>query len=274
MHVTLPNFLVVGAMKAGTTTLQHILARHPDVFMARLEAHFFDKDDNYRRGLDWYAQHFEGAEGKTAIGEKTPTYSYLPAAAERIHTHFPDIKLVWLFRDPVKRAYSNYWHAVKRGEEPLSFEEAVGQEEERIQRNIFRGYVRRSIYADQVERFLDLFAREQMFFITFETLVREPEQVLSGLWRFLEVEDFAISQVERVRSNVTYIPHSKRLEHMARRLLGNGIPYRIVSRMNRRLVPGYPPIALQIRDQLKEFFRPHNRRLAELTGLDTGIWDR
>jgi len=270
----LPNYLVVGAMKAGTTTLNEILGRHPQVFMAPEEIHFFDDDDRYRRGLEWYARHFEGARGKKAVGEKTPTYSYLPVAAERIHAHLPDIKLIWVFRDPVKRAYSNYWHAVKQGNDPLPFDEAVAREPERVRDNWFHGYVRRSVYVEQVERFLGLFPKERMRFVLFETLVSDPAAVLSDLWRFLEVDDVPIERAEGVRRNVTYIPRVPRLEYLARRVLGAGLPYRLVSRLNRRSLPGYPPIAPATRDRLRERFREPNRRLAELTGLDTGVWER
>ncbi|MDZ7692679.1 MAG: sulfotransferase [Balneolaceae bacterium] len=106
-----PGFLIVGAMKAGTTTLMRYLVRNPYIAIPNNEIHYFDKESNYRKGLDWYKKKFSASESTQIIGEKTPTYSYDPKVPARIYKDFPDCKIVWLFRNPVDRTYSNYIHA-------------------------------------------------------------------------------------------------------------------------------------------------------------------
>src|SRR4051812_49291642 len=82
---TLPTFIIVGAAKSGSTTLVSYLQDHSDVFIPRSELHFFDDDENYRRGVDWYGRHFVGAADRRVVGEKTPSYSYIERVPERIH---------------------------------------------------------------------------------------------------------------------------------------------------------------------------------------------
>ncbi len=140
MTMRLPNFIIVGAMKSGTSTLRDLLTLRDDVFLPPGEVHFFSDDEKYARGMDWYASLFATAQTAVAVGEKTPTYSYLPECAVRIHQHLPDVKLVWLFRDPVARTYSHYWHSVKNGSERLSFHAAIETESDRVRKDRWRGY--------------------------------------------------------------------------------------------------------------------------------------
>src|SRR5262245_33715274 len=103
--MTLPNFLIVGAMKCGTSTLLGYLRQHREIYIARREVHFFDRDSQYRLGIEWYEKQFGSSPQHRAVGEKTPAYCFVPEAAKRIHRHLPDVKLIWIFRDPVARAY-------------------------------------------------------------------------------------------------------------------------------------------------------------------------
>jgi len=138
MTLKLPNFLIVGAAKSGTSTLIGYLRRHPQIFMANSEIHFFDLDENFNRGLGWYSNFFAKAKGEIAIGEKTPGYTYhsfAPQASLRIHQHFPEMKLIWIFRDPVERVYSHLW-MVMRGRPELLQEP---MDPKRVQRNLDHG---------------------------------------------------------------------------------------------------------------------------------------
>lgn len=122
---------------------------------------FFDREDNYRRGVRWYEQQFDGARGHRAIGEKTPAYCFVPVVPERINYHLPGVKLIWILRDPVARAYSNYWHHWRSGNERASFETAIerGLEEERATGQKNCEYLDKGCYAEQVRRYLE-FSRE------------------------------------------------------------------------------------------------------------------
>ena len=103
----LPNFLICGASKSGTTTLQEVLCTHPDIFMPKKkrangrEIHFFNNDKNFAKGIEWYEKQFEGWNGEKAIGEKTPSYLCTPCVPERIHRFLPDVKLIFILRHPV-----------------------------------------------------------------------------------------------------------------------------------------------------------------------------
>ena len=270
----LPNFIIVGAMKSGTSTLRDLLSLRDDVFIPPGEVHFFTNPQNYARGLEWYASLFESANGAAAIGEKTPTYSYVPECADRIHQHLPDVKLVWLFRNPVARTYSHYWHSVKNGSERLSFREAIEREPQRIVHDRWRGYQLRSVYHLQVENYLRVFPMEQMHFVVFEQLLKDPQRRVNDLLTFLGIEPVSVVPT-LPRSNETFIPRSRTVQWLSRRLFGRGTrPSWIVTRFNRRRAPGYPPMDPAIRARLRERFVEPNRRLAELTGLDLSSWER
>lgn len=271
----LPNFLIVGAMKAGTTTLRHYLQAVEQVWIFPGEIRFFSQDRRYERGLDWYESLFAPGAGKVAVGEKSPAYAYRPYVPERISRCLPDVKLIWIFREPVARTYSHYWHAACRGKERLSFETAIGREQERVQRNFLRGYAKRSRYAEQVERYLQFFPKEQMLFLLFEDLVRNPPAVLNRLLTFLGVDAvFESFPSSPSHSNVTRTPRSIQLQWLARTAFGNGPVYRQVRRFNVRKEPGYPRIPRELRERLaKEFERP-NQELAALTGLDLSAWKK
>lgn len=270
----LPNFIIVGAMKSGTSTLRDLLTIRGDIFLPPHEVHFFSDEKKYARGLEWYSSLFASANGAVAIGEKTPTYSFVPECAERIHRHLPGVKLVWLFRNPVSRTYSHYWHSVKNGSERLSFREAIETEHRRVQNDRWRGYQLRSLYHQQVESYLRLFPREQMHFLLLEKLLRDPLGEANALSKFLGAETITAAPT-LPRSNQTFVPRSRTMQWMIRRCFQQRTsPYRLLSRLNRNRSPGYPPLDVNMRARLQDGFLEPNRQLAELTGLDLSWWER
>lgn len=272
----LPDFLIVGAMKSGTSTLRDHLRRHDEVFIPPGEVHFFNKDERYEeRGVSWYRAQFEAARPDQVIGEKTPTYSYQQNVPARIHAMLPEVQLVWIFREPVSRAYSNYWHAVTEGAEPLPFEEVVRREDEILEQNIWRGYLERSRYIDQVERFLESFDLEQMHFIVFESFVSDPAPELERLCDFIGASPPSDEVTRSIRSHVRKkLPRSIGLEHKARDWFGHDSAfYRAVQTLNRKRVDRYPPLDSDLRTELSRQFEPLNTRLADLTGLDLSPWE-
>lgn len=134
----LPTFVVIGAMRSGTTSLASNLRMHPEVFVPdRKELHFFDK--RFDRGVGWYARQFAGVTTERAVGEATPNYMYRPEAIDRMAGTVPDIRLVAILRNPVDRAaYSRYWRRVARGREPLSFADAITAKRSGSRRGISR----------------------------------------------------------------------------------------------------------------------------------------
>src|SRR5918994_33933 len=183
--MTMPNFFIVGAQKAGTTSLYHYLNQHPDVFMSpRKEPFFFDRELNAHGevvkqefggpgdqqapkyvNIREYEALFAGAKGEKAIGEASPLYIYAPGTAERIKRYVPEAKLIALLRNPADRAYSAFLHAVRIGREPLSdFAQALREEDDRIWYNWHYQfhYRNRGLYYAQLKRYFEVFGREKV----------------------------------------------------------------------------------------------------------------
>jgi Sulfotransferase domain len=258
----LPDFLVIGTAKSGTTTLHGWLSEHPFVEPAvKKEVHFFDYD--WYRGVDWYRQHFPSRRDRDAFarehgrpfltGEASPTYISHEWAPGRIRKLLPHAKLIVAFRNPVDRAYSQFQMSRREDEEPFeSFADAVAAEESRLRPEHERqrreprynswplgcwSYLWRSSYAEQIERWLTLFPREQFHFVATEGLEAEPQKALDDVYAFLDLP-----------------------------------PYANADLAHRHVAPRYDPMPPDVRARLAEYFRPRNERLYELVGIDFG-WD-
>ena len=274
------SFLIVGTMKSGTSTLADLLNQSQNIYLPEDELHFFN--NKYGFGFDWYENElnkdiplFKKKES-LLIGEKTPTYSYKKECAQKIFNYSKDLKLIWIFRDPVKRAFSNYLHAVKAGNEIRSFEYSIKHEEKRIKKNIFKGYIERSKYIYQVKRFLEFFEISQMHFILFEDLISNQERVLSETMKFLECENDLISK-KLPHSNKTILPKYPLIRFGSVKLFGtNSLPTKAIHKINLTLNKLSPNKKLQLdknlEKDLRNYFLPFNKDLSKLTKLDLSIW--
>ena len=193
--MALPNFLCVGAQKAGTTTLYEVLKQHPDIYLPEVkEPHFFD--EHYTKGVTWYEQtFFKNYQNESAAGEITPAYLYFEEVPQRIlETLGPNIKILIIFRNPADRAYSHYLMNKSNGYEAASFEEVMRASqptaglttaEKRMYSYKYRGF-----YARQLNQYLRLFHKENMHFILFEDLVSDrKEEVYASILDFLQVKN-------------------------------------------------------------------------------------
>ncbi|MDX6749359.1 sulfotransferase [Geminicoccaceae bacterium 1502E] len=195
----LPHFLVLGAQKAGTTSLFKYLSRHPGLARPfRKEVHFFDQA--YDRGLGWYRAHFPAERDPRLRYEATPYYLYHPLVPHRARRHLPDARLIVLLRDPVARAYSHYWHEVENGREARPFALAIEGELERMaadEEALIRGtlehsdghqrhsYLSRGFYTPQIERWLACYPREQFLFVASRELFGDPDAALGRILSFV-----------------------------------------------------------------------------------------
>jgi hypothetical protein len=197
----LPDFLIVGAQKAGTTALYAYLRRHPRITgPSWKEVSFFDR--HYARGERWYRGNFPNLlrVRDELVGEASPSYLFHPLAPERVAALVPDARLIVLVRNPVDRALSHYNHEVALGREPLSFEDALAAEEDRLRGEVDRlhadpsyfshpwwnyTYQARGRYAEQLERWLAVFPREQLMIQPSEELLAEPERTYARVLEFL-----------------------------------------------------------------------------------------
>jgi hypothetical protein len=225
----LPTFVVIGAMKAGTTTLATHLDGHPEVFMSRpKEPQFFSQ--RWDRGLEWYEQLFEKAGDAVARGEASTTYTKLPMhpeAADRMAAIIPDARLIYLVRDPVDRMRSHWLHRVHEGEETRPIEQALREEPR---------YTNRSRYAMQVEQYLKRFPRQHLCILQAEDMYADPAQALPNVFRFLGVDpDAPVTTNRQENSSATRFDLPANVRHRVR--VGSRSPlYRAVPRPVRKLM--------------------------------------
>ncbi|MCS7047744.1 MAG: sulfotransferase domain-containing protein [Verrucomicrobiae bacterium] len=179
----LPNLVVIGAQKCGTTSLHFYLKQHPQIFMSRIkELNFFCLNGNWSRGLAWYQAQF--STKKPVRGESSPHYTSFPsesAVASRMHEVIPQARLIYLVRDPIQRIVSHYVHWVALGREMRPFEEAVGRPD--------CDYVYRSRYWWQLQQFLQWYPPEQILVVLSEDLKERRVETLQKIFRFLCVDD-------------------------------------------------------------------------------------
>ena len=158
----LPNFLIAGAAKSGSSSLYYYLSLHKDIYMCKTkEPAFFTK--YYDRGINWYKKQFNTVNKEKMIGEATVEYMVDPFAYKRIYKHIPNIKLIFIIRNPIDRAWSHYWHRVKNGEETRSFDEIIFSEK------IMSEYIiQYGLYFKLLERFFNIFPKENIKIVVLE----------------------------------------------------------------------------------------------------------
>jgi hypothetical protein len=199
----LPTFLIIGAQKAGTTSLYRYLAKHPDIkpnFVVK-ELSFFD--EYYDRGIPWYKSHFPFKRKNKHYFEGTTHYLFNPLAPKRIKDVLPNVKIIALLRNPIDRAYSSYKHQVRAGRETLSFEEAIESEKKRLKGEKERlsnessyfsynynhfSYLERGKYNEQIQNWLEYFPKEQMFILSSDEFFKNTESSLNKIYNFLEIK--------------------------------------------------------------------------------------
>jgi hypothetical protein len=246
----LPDFLIIGAQKAGTTALYAYLRQHPGITgPSWKEVSYFDR--HYARGEAWYRGNFPNfarTRGKV-VGEASPSYVFHPLGPERVRALVPEARLVVLVRNPVDRALSHHNHEVALGREPLPFEEALEAEDERLRGEEERliadpryfsrewwshTYKARGRYAEQLERWLAVFPREQLLIVPSEDLGAEPAETYARAVEFLGAPPHRLDSFPRVFERQ------------------------------------YEPMRPETRERLVAEFEEPNRRLYELLGRDLG----
>ena len=232
---SLPDFVIIGTQKGGTSFLYHLLTHHPLVEpAARKELHFFDGPGPFDKGAEWYRRCFprpKMSDGRRSItGEATPSYLFDPPVAKRMAKMVPQARLIALLRNPIDRAYSHYQMQVKRGTEPRAFEEAIEQQRS--------SYVSRGLYVDQLLRWFEFFSKEQLLVLKSEDFFERPVETLKAVLDFLELPDWQpeASELQQRRHTGAY---QKKMDPSTRR-------------------------------RLEAYFEPHNQRLYEYLGIDFG----
>lgn len=309
--VAFPSFFIIGAMKAGTTSLHRLLDRHPSIHVPPGEAHLFDIDDrlqhpdfgmgslsrHYRFDRDlpvllpWYADRYRDAPAGALVGEDSTTYLASRDAVPRIEQHLPGAKYIVLLRDPIKRAQSHYWHMVRRGYYRRSFERTLHETPDTI--------LQRGFYREQLQHLYDTVPPDRVDVRLFEHFVADQQSVLDGLLRFLGVDGTLDVADQPVKANVARVwrwpaaqrqfrrlytrPRERYRDRWPEPLVPTSIEQRpfdagrhhpLLDRIDRRLsTRGYPSMDRQVQRELAALYRGVNQGLDDLLGVDlTDVW--
>jgi len=274
-----PDFLIIGAQKAGSTWLSHNLGRHPDVFLPEPEIHFFDKVDRFRQGQVWYESHFEDSHPRQRIGEKTPDYLWTTSDGaeghragvhQRIHTAYPNVRFIVTLRNPVDRALSALNHLMRTGRlSPLHDAEELllGKKRNLIQGH---GVIEKGRYYPQIQAYLDLFDREQFFFVLFEEdIVKTPVDTFRSLCQFLDVDPERGPSPEHLRKKV----------YASRRSLPGlllqyylGLPRMWMKALDRALPSYRASLSPEDRRRLHVRYESENHRLFSFLDRTPSVW--
>jgi len=248
---SLPDFLIIGAQKSGTTSLFQYIRQHPQIHLSKIkEVHYFDGGvnptvDNYKKGEEWYKAHFPlklRMNKNCKTGEASPLYIFNPLVPKRIFDLIPEVKIIAVLRNPTDRAISQYFHEERR-EELLPIDEALRAEETRLapilknnnfKDKIFRksSYKSRGRYKEQLERYLKYFPRENIYIICSEDMFSNPEAELAKLFDFLGVDK----------------------------------NFQVKCFKPRGVAPNRTTVSSDVYDYLDEYFYPHNKALYEFLG--------
>ncbi|MGF1541125.1 MAG: tetratricopeptide repeat protein [Pleurocapsa sp.] len=247
-----PNFLIMGFAKCGTTSLYDYTIQHPQIVeAARKEIRFFDQERLFRLGIDWYKSNFPAIQNETSYitGEATPVYIINSTAIKRIRDFCPNIKLILILRNPIERAFSQHYFRIRKGEKYSNLEESIlkgiAKIEEinkvsdlRYEIDIYNGYIPNAallspgLYIYFIEKLMEFFPRQQLLVLHSEELSNKPDKAMNKLFDFLDVPNYQITKFPR-KNTGSYTPE----------------------------------ISNEVRQQLSDFFRPYNHKLEKFLGM-------
>jgi hypothetical protein len=275
------DFIGIGSGKCGSTWLYDNLVKHPEICDRNLKELNYFSDLYERHPISWYESQFVDCGSDTKKGEFSVTYISHPEAAERIYRHYPDVKLIAIVRNPVKRAFSNYLHSVRKGDIPadLSFGRYIEDES-----RLIPGH-----FAEHLQSFYARFDSEQMRVIITEEFASDPLQGYHDLYRYLGVQDvrFVPPGYDR-RRNVAKSYRFLWLENIlvrSYRVLSRRGYTKLVKRITESGIANWirafnqdsrpvPEIDSESQQRLLDYYRPYNQQLEELLGRDLSIWDK
>jgi hypothetical protein len=292
MRVAIPNFVVIGAAKAATTSVHAWLSQHPQIFLPKQkELHFFAgawlrencNGPGDRRVLqnlppDWgsYLAHYRGVSDELAIGDISPSYFSWWPSRDAIRDKLGRPRIVLLLRNPVDKAFSQYMHLVRDGRETLTFWDALHAEPQRIEKGygaLWR-YLESSLYAERTERFLETFGPTQMKVLLFDELLRSPHDFMRDLLTFVGVDPGVPIETSEARNRsgrprsraLATLVNSPSLRAAARAVLPSALVTRLGRRVTKLNTGVKPEIDSRSIEWLSERIAPDLRRLESLLG--------
>lgn len=296
-----PTFLIIGAAKAGTTSLHHYLGQHPQIFLPEVkEPGFYAYDastppyrdvtrtaiarEPYAADSAAYEALFQGANGALAVGEASTLYLYEAGAAARIRTALPDVKLVVVLRNPAERAFSHYMHLRRDGREPIDdFARALEAEPARIRERYFPSFHYRAMgrYGEQLARYFERFDRDRILVVLHEELQRAPVKTSQRVQGFLGVDPAFVPDTS-LQLNASGLPRSRWLHDFivrpsafktaAARFVPASVRLSLASRLQRANLDRAPRLDPNVRAELLQEFAPDLDRLRGLLDRDLSAW--
>ena len=295
-----PNFLIAGGVATGTSFLSSTLAGHPEIYLPQIhrpEPNFFCYSWRYSLGIRHYeSQWFSAVGAERAIGERSSLLLTCKEAPLRIHSNYPNIRLIFCLRNPIERAWANYRFTVLEGLENLEFREALATETSRKMK--LRGswaevrphaYLERSRYAEGITRYMRLFPPKQILFLKSETMSSDSNSTIRQVCRFLNVSDEHV--LETAPDFAAPSVRNRHEQVRLRELLGESLPSLVEAIRQKKAFPEIAddmvPLADRLRKNLysekhqmngedREFLqialRDEIGKIERLTGLDTSDW--
>lgn len=286
----LPNFIIVGAPKSGTTSLYHYLSEHPQVFMSEpKEVNFFSREEIERQGLfykdfkakdlDEYKKLFLEANDEKAVGEGSVSYLFYPETPAKIKALLPDVKIIILLRDPVSRGYSHYLMDYRLGLVDVPYEEIVLKTCTYKNAHLYyQQYVELGLYYEQVKRYFELFGKEQVKIYFQEDLRQDTQKIILDLYEFLEIDPSDMPNIER-EHNAFSMPKSNLIHklyssHFIRTFLSIVFPETLKEKIKNALFERKqkPKLDEQLRVQLLDIYRQDIKNLEGLLNKDLSHW--
>jgi hypothetical protein len=292
-----PNFIIIGAMKAATTSLYTYIKQHPDIFMTKVkEPMFFNnfqQENNYNilgskskksTTLEEYLAMFKDAKNEKAIGEASPAYIYNENAPYLIKENLPDVKIIAILRQPTDRAYSNFLHTKRADRENVnSFGQAIKIEKERISDNWspLYHYIQKGFYSVQLKRYYNLFPKENIKVYLFEDVVKTPKETLKDIFKFLNVDENIEIDVSK-KSNVSGTPKGilgfilKKMRYynlMPKFAISDYLPTFIISLLFKSVYKDTEKLDSVLRKELTDkYYREEILKLEKLIDRDLSNW--
>ena len=297
-NIKLPNFILAGFPKCGSSSLYYYLKAHPDIFLPeQKELHYYVREELKHRNKgpgdakyetyhvnseEEYRSHFVGAAGHARVGDSSSSFTNHPESLERVKADLGDVKVIITLRDPIKRAYSNYLHLVREGREKLDFKEALSQEAQRKKDMYadFWSYKENSRYYEKIKRCKALFS--DVYILTFEAFTADPQTEIQKLYRFLEVDDGFIPDNLEARFNVggsysqNVITRLILRENALKRFVKKNWNTNKLQGIKNSILSGFrkksPELDPDIQAQLRASFREEVMRLKDEFGVEVDYW--
>ncbi|MEO0896777.1 MAG: sulfotransferase domain-containing protein [Bacteroidota bacterium] len=266
------DFIICGVMKSGTTTLANDLLLHPNIAIPEWEVRFFIDEAKFEKGYNWYEAEVDKYASPITLmrGEKSQ-YSYRPYITHRLFDYNPALKLIFILRNPIDRAWSNYTHDLWNMDEWRSFERCLKEEENRP---LMFQYLSKGRYIEQIENYLEFFPLEQMHFILFEDFIKNWESNLRSLFNFLNVPEEVYDFSQRTHAKRSRHPkYPPMLLHLAKNTMGK--KSRLTNFLWKVNFENSTQKRMKERTKLDlhQFYKPYNQRLVDLLKIDLGIWE-